>query len=69
MHDDGPLRRTGDHGKQIGLALQLLQGRIEIGGLIQRMRFALVGEQNIHHAVANQPEEFVAIAIDAKSVG
>ena len=62
-------RRARDDAQQAGFALQLLERRVEIGGLIQRVQLALIGEQNIDDAVANQLEKFVAVAVDAKGVG
>ena len=33
------------------------------------MKFALVGEENVDAAVADEAKKFVAVAVDAKGVG
>ena len=42
--------------------------RIEIGGLVEAFQLALVGEQKVDGAVADELEEFVAIAADAEGI-
>ena len=45
---------------------QLLQRAVEIRGLVQRVQFRLVGENQIDRALAHQVEKLVAIAVDAE---
>ena len=41
---------------------------VEIGGLVQALQLALVGEDEIDRAGAHQVEELVAIAVDAERI-
>ena len=47
---------------------QLRQRGVEIRGLVQRMQFGLVGENEIDGALAHQVEKLVAVAIDAERI-
>ena len=42
---------------------------VEIGRFVKRVQFRFIGEQDIDNAVADQPQEFLLMAVDAKHVG
>ena len=44
------------------------QRRVEVGCLVEALHLALIGEQNVERAGANQPQELVAEAVDAEAV-
>ena len=46
-----------------------LQRRVEVGGLVERMQFRPIGEEDVDRPVADQPEELVAKAVDAERIG
>ena len=48
--------------------LQLLQRGVEIRGLVQRVQFGFIGENQIDRALAHQIEEFIAVAIHAECI-
>ena len=54
--------------RELGVAAQRLDRGVEIGGLVKAVQFALVGEHDIDGALADQLEEFGAIAVDAERI-
>src|ERR1700736_7079995 len=67
-NDDRSPLRAGDDSEDI-LSAQQGGGGVEIAGLIKRMQLALVGENDLHRAGANEPKKLLAVTIDAKGIG
>ena len=66
-NDHAAFLAAGDNGKR-RIALDRRQRAVEIAGLVERMQLALIGEHDVDGLVADQLEEFVAIAVDAERV-
>ena len=66
-HDQAALFAAGDHGKPRIVAQRVDRG-VEVGGLVEAVQLALVGEDEIDRAGADEIEEFGAIAVDAERV-
>src|SRR5882757_270147 len=66
-HNQTSFFAAGDHGKPHVVAQRLDRG-VEVGGLIETVQLALIGEDDINRAGANEIEEFRAISADAKRV-
>src|ERR1700730_11173138 len=67
-NDDRSPLGAGDDTEDI-FGTQLGGGGDEIAGLIKRMQLALVGENDLHRARANEPKKLLAVTIDAKGIG
>ena len=67
LDDDSAFFGAGDRGDHFFPA-QRRDRRGEIRGLVQSVKLGLVGEQNIHQAVAHQTQKFPLVAIDAKHI-
>src|SRR4029077_17119365 len=66
--DQTTLFAAGDHGQPSILA-QRLERRLEVGGIIEAVQLALVREDEVDGAGANELEEFGTITIDAERIG
>ncbi len=54
--------------RELGVGAQELHGGIEIGGFVQAVQFALIGEQDIDRALADQIEKLGPKPLDAECV-
>src|SRR5262249_6295271 len=66
-HDQTTPFAARDHRKPRILAQRIERG-VEVGGLIQAVQFAFVGENEVDGAGADEIEEFRAITVDAERI-
>src|ERR1700730_18519413 len=67
-NDDRSPLGAGDDTEDI-FGAQVGGGGVEFAGSIKRMQLALVGENDLHRARANEPKQLFAVPIDAKGIG
>src|SRR6185312_3081890 len=58
---------AGDHRKP-HIVAQRIDCSVEVGGFVEAVQLALIGEDDIDRAGADEIEEFRAIAADAKRI-
>ena len=66
-HDQTSLLAAGDHRKP-HIVAQRIDRSVEVGGLVEAVQLALIGEDDIDRAGADEIEEFRAIPADAKRI-
>src|SRR3954453_1512073 len=66
-NDEAALLATGPHTKS-HVGAQRVHRRVEVGGLVQAVKLALVGKDQIDSLLADEIEELTAIAINTESV-